>query len=392
MAKTAAALDFGTSKIAFAFGRKDSTGLVTVAGAAVEPYCGFRDHAWISETELPGILQKAHAALQAQVNQKIQEVFVCLPGDYVRVYFREISCVPSGGNGEVTQEDLDMLFQQVMDFTRPDNLRLLSRQVVFYLLDSELIRTSPLMMTGQRLTMYVSIVMGDGDFMDRTAELLGSIGLTAAGFVATPTAEAKLISEYMQENSTSVVLDTGHFTTDIMVMDAGEPIFHALLELGGARLEQDLAAILNIPPEAAAQVKRHIALGLDPGDSTQTMETQDGQVYEYALSLAQEVVEARLDDTLRRIQKVVDDFGVTLDESLHIYITGSGFASIRGAREYISQKTGTIAKLFQPQTPMTPSPSMTAVVGTLSYVLQEGTRTEKPTLPEAVKQFFKEYF
>ncbi len=392
MAKTAAALDFGTSKIAFAFGRKDSMGMVTVAGASVAPYSGFRDNAWISESELPEVIRKTHAALQAQVNQKIQEVYVCLPGEYVRVYFREISCVPSGANGEVTQEDLDTLFRQVMDFTRPDSLRLLTRQVVFFLLDSELIRTSPLMMTGQRLTMYVSIVMGDGDFMDRTAELLGSVGLSVAGFVATPTAEAKLISEYMQEGSTSVVLDTGHFTTDIIVMDAGEPIFHSVLELGGARLEQDLAAVLDIPPEAAAEVKLHIALGLEPGDAKQTVETADGQTYEYAMNLAQDVVEARLDDTLRRIQKVVDDFGVTLDESLHIYITGSGFASIRGAREYISQKTGAVARLFQPQTPMTPSPSMTAVVGTLSYVLQEGTRTERPSLPEAIKQFFKEYF
>ncbi len=156
MAKTAAALDFGTSKIAFAFGRKDNMGLVTVAGAAVEPYGGFRDNAWLSASELPGAIQRAHAALQAQVNQKIQEVYVCLPGEYVRVYFREISCTPSGENGEVTQNDLDTLFRQVMDFTRPDNLRLLSRQVVFFLLDSELIRSSPLMMNGQRLTMYRS--------------------------------------------------------------------------------------------------------------------------------------------------------------------------------------------------------------------------------------------
>ncbi len=228
--------------------------------------------------------------------------------------------------------------------------------------------------------------------MDHVTELLGSLEIGVAGFVATPTAEAKLVSEYMQETSTSVILDTGHFTTDVTVMDAGEPIFHTVLELGGGRLEQDLAAILNIPPEAAAQVKRHIALGLEPGDTTQTVETSDGQTYEYAMNLAQEVVEARLDDTLRRIQKVVDDFGVTLDESLHIYITGSGFASIRGAREYISQKTGAVARLFQPQTPMTPSPSMTAVVGVLSYVLQEGTRTARPSLLQKIKQFFKEYF
>lgn len=392
MAKSAAALDFGTSKIAFAFGRKDNMGLVTVAGAAVEPYGGFRDNAWLNASELPGAIRRAHAALQAQVNQKIQEVYVCLPGEYVRVYFREISCVPSGENGMVTQADLDTLFRQVMDFTRPDSLRLLSRQVVFYLLDSELIRTSPLMMTGQRLTMYVSIVMGEAPFMQHVTELLGSLGIAVAGFVATPTAEAKLISEYAQETSTSVVLDTGHFTTDVMVLDAGEPIFHTTMDLGGSRLEQDLAAVLNIPPEAAAIVKRHIALGLDPGDATQTVETADGQVYEYAMNLAQEVVEARLDDTLRRIQKVVDDFGVTLDESLHIYITGSGFASIRGAREYISQKTGTMARLFQPQTPMTPSPSMTAVVGVLSYVLREGTRTQRRSFLQAIRQFFKEYF
>ena len=89
---------------------------------------------------------------------------------------------------------------------------------------------------------------------------------------------------------------------------------------------------------------------------------------------------------------MVNGFGITLDGSVHIYLTGNGFASIRGAREFMSQKTGTMVRLFQPQTPMTPSPSMTCAVGVLSYVLQEGLREAKPSLMQAIKYFFKEYF
>jgi len=392
MGRAAAALDFGTSKIAFVYGKKDAMGLVTVAGAAVEPYGGFRDDVWLDAESLPDAISRAHRALELQVNKRIQDVYVALPGDYVRVYFREISCRPSGENGAVTPEDLQQLSDQVMEFTYPDNMRLLNRQVVYYLLDSELIRTSPIMMTGDRLTMYVSIVMGDSGFMSHVEELLASLGLGVIGFVASPTAEAKLISTYQSETATSVVLDTGHFSTDIMVMDSGEPIYHTVLPVGGDRLEHDLSAIFRIPKSAAALIKKRVALGLDAGETTQTVDLEDGESYEYSLDMAQQVVEARLEDTLRRIQKMVNGFGITLDGSVHIYLTGNGFASIRGAREFMSQKTGTMVRLFQPQTPMTPSPSMTCAVGVLSYVLQEGLREAKPSLMQAIKYFFKEYF
>jgi len=392
MAKVAAALDFGTSKISLVYGKKDAMGLVSVVGAAIQPYGGFLDDVWLSATELPEAIRSAHQTLQLQTSRKVRDLWVTLPGEYVRVYFREVSCRPSGKEGVVTQDDLRKLDSQLMDFTRPAEYKLMSKRTVFYLLDDQLIRTSPLHMRGSKLTQYVSLVMGDGGFMDHVEELLSPLGIGVIGFVPTPNAEAKLVWEYMQEMRTSVVLDTGHFTTDVIVIEAGEPIFHTVLQVGGARLEQDLSAVLRIPIEAAAQVKKRVVLGLDPGAVMQSVETESGEVFTYPLDMAQEVVEARLEDTLRRIQKILNGFGITLDESVHLYMTGAGFSSIRGAKEYISQKTGSAARIFQPQTPMTPSPSMTSVVGTLSCALGEGLQDTRMTAGQAIRRFFKEYF
>ena len=379
---TIAAMDFGTSKIACVIGSMQE-GAPHPTGLGMAAYAGFRDSHWLDEDAMPDRVLEAVEAAQTQAGIRCKQFYVGIPGEFTRVYFRRSELTPSGTDGTVTQEDLDKLRAMATDFAALDEHRVVRIRPVAWRLDGRLLSAPPLGEKGNTLAGFVSIVTADGSFIRSVEALMACVELEVVGFVPSIVALGALaapadgMTSGKEEERTSVVIDCGHFSTDIIVSQYGQVVDHKNIAEGGFHLTQDLAQVMRLSETEAEAAKKRCAVGIQPSGngllnliSGETSITIDAR-------LAQEVLEARIDDIAARVKKELERFHVLLGDSIYVVLAGSGLGQVRGAKEYISQKLGSTVRNISQSVSQVSSPSMVTAVAILRLALA-GRQGETP--------------
>lgn len=367
---TMAAIDFGTSKIACVIGGMQD-GAVRPVGLGSVEYAGFREGHWLDEDAMPDAVLEAIEAAEKQAGSRCRELFVGIPGEFTRVYFRKSEIVPSGRDGTVTQEDLDRLAAMATDFAALAEVKVVRVRSVAWKLDGKLCTEAPLGEKGALLVGFVSIVAAEESFTRSVEALMACVQVAVVGFIPSVVAlgamveSAEALCPGSTEERTTVIIDCGHFSTDLIVSQYGQVVDHKSIAEGGYHLTQDLSQVMRLSPQEAAAAKSRCAVGIQPSGngllnlvSGETSITIDAR-------LAQDVLEARIDDIAARVKKELERFHITLGEGIHVVLTGSGLGQVRGAREYISQRLGSTVRSISQSTSQVPSPSMVTAMAIL---------------------------
>ena len=95
------------------------------------------------------------------------------------------------------------------------------------------------------VTAYLSCISADGLFMESIEELLGEMGLGVVEYVAAPLSTGRMVAESVPPDHTVIVIDSGYFTSDLIVIRNGSVLHHENIELGGGHITSDLAVELG---------------------------------------------------------------------------------------------------------------------------------------------------
>ncbi|MGI6316094.1 MAG: cell division FtsA domain-containing protein [Christensenellales bacterium] len=342
---TVVAIDFGTSKIAATVGRLVN-GSHEITGEAVVPYAGFRGAQWLEPDLLTTQVGTAFEEAVKNAGVKKKDVFVGIPGEFTRVYFRKAQVVPSGPDMTVTEEDLFHLTRMASDFTGVKDHVVVRNRTVAWQLDDLLTAQRPVGQSGESLTVFVSIVTAENVFIQMVESIAQQLGLTVVGFIPSIVALGAWIDltevyeDGTPEDRTTLIVDGGHFSTDVMILQFGQIVYHRSIAAGGYHLTSDIAQVMKLSAEEAEAAKRHCGVGVPMSGNGMVELVVNETSLTIDARLAQEIMEARLDDIVARVVRETQRFGLTLDRDVRVILAGAGLGAVRGVKEFFSGRLG----------------------------------------------------
>ena len=152
--------------------------------------------------------------------------------------------------------------------------------------------------------------------------------------------------EREQRDASYVVIDAGYLSTSVAVgRGEGLEVLKSF-SMGGGHVAADIYEVLGVPFELAERAKELIDLNLSYSDDA--VLATDGEHVVYAAE-ACEIVRARLEYFAEVVAGIIG--GADTPTYLPVYLTGEGFASIRGARTVIAEKLGRTVEICAPKVP-----------------------------------------
>lgn len=361
----AAAIDFGTSKIAIVAGRLDERGALSIAGAGQQFYAGFREDEWLDVEGLEEAILSSKKSAEKQMGRRIRDVYVAVPGEYIRVAFNRAEVEIKSRNGLIERDDIEELIEETGDFDPPDGYVPLHRTPVAYIVENQTRYRPPLGERAKYLSAYVSHVHAKDCFVEASANILNNLGIGVLGMVAGPVGTGHMIRTDGEGRRTAVVIDAGHFSTDVIVAEGDGLVFHENLSFGGSTITTDISLALGVEPEEAEKLKRQLILGIHRGEAL----TDRHGVADNALADAGEVAEYRVWEMSWQIADVLSSIGISYDGQTSLFLTGSGLGMLRGAKDILSSALGKIVKPYSRQSPLLGGPAFTTAAGALNYAL-----------------------
>ena len=108
-----AAIEFGTSKIVTMIAQSGGMDRLDIIGSGTVPYDGYSDGDWNTPGQMIQRVRDSIAAAELEANEKIKEIYVGVPGEYIHVCCTE-SEVELGEEG-VTADAQDMVQDAAAD-------------------------------------------------------------------------------------------------------------------------------------------------------------------------------------------------------------------------------------------------------------------------------------
>ena len=366
MSKTQiAAIEFGTSKIVTIVAQNRGIDRLEFVGTGTVPYDGYQEGDWNTPGQMIQRTRDSIAAAELEANDKIKEIYVGVPGEYIHVCSAEaeIELTEEG----VTEEALDLVQDAAADALKiaEQGGLVLHRSPAWFQVDDGKKTMEP-SGHGGVLRACTSFIIADPVYIEDIKEILGALDITILGFLSPTLGESLLLLSIDDRDRVSVLIDSGYLNTEISVIRGEAIIYHAVLPMGGGHIADDLATSLRIPMRAAEQIKRSYVFNPDEFDQDSLSEVYDarGRRLTFPRETVSKCVVRTMDELCDMIDKTLQyDTLDLLGARSQIYLTGGGIGMMRGARDYLAEKIGRPVKAAAPRTAKLNSPVYSAALG-----------------------------
>ncbi len=361
-------IEFGTSKVALATGSAASNHS-DIMGIGLCEYAGFRDNEWLAPEHLEESIYLAKKDAEFKTGKKILNVYVLVPGEFTRSFFSHLTSKPFNIDGRIAGVDIEkMIDDGKHDLPWPDDYEIIHVSPMLYLLDGMSWRKYPEGAYAKDLECFVSYTAADKVFMDNMTAMLDEVGMGVKGFVAAPKATGELIFKE-SDKKTVIIMDTGYFSTDILIYENGGIIIHDNIPIGGYHIASDIMVKLGLDRDRAEFVKKSCSIGMDNIGVNKVIVDEDGTRISFPTGDTQEIIEARVDEITDIMMQMIGKSGMQVSNRTVLFLTGGGIAQIKGIREYITRTTRLSTRVFTPSRPIISTPMQTGVCAGLEYVI-----------------------
>ncbi|MDR2504889.1 MAG: hypothetical protein LBD16_02150 [Oscillospiraceae bacterium] len=369
MKSQACAIDFGTSKVVTLVAESSGYHRCDIVGAGIASYDGFTDGYWnVPETVDDAIIKSLKQAEQ-QSHRRIREIHVGVPGEFCRVYVTEIQLQLQGADPTVTPADIERVFQMADAEIQPVRGVMIHRSPAWFIVDEGKKTMEPVGLKGSTLRSLVSFVVTDEFFLKDITKRMERLNLEVVGFFSSPMGEALLFLPQEDRDRTSVLIDVGYLSLEIMAVEGDALIFHKVVPMGGAHITVDLTYGLELPMALAEQVKRGYSFGHGGSDVIEAV-SDNGRVQSFAKEDVGRVLEPRVDEIADAIKDALDKSGVRLGSWSNVYLTGGGLALMRGGREYLARQLERPIRAPAPKAAKLNSPIYSSALGLIDLVFE----------------------
>lgn len=365
MKTMAAAIDFGTSKIVTIMAESGDYHRCSILGSGTAAYDGFsEDGRWNTPDKLNDAIKEAIRQLEEEAHKPVTELYVGVPGEFVRVHIRETQR-DIGSEGRVTLGDANDILEQVVAQLNANQGSVLSYSPAYYQVDGGAPTMTPVDMRGRTLSAKVAVITASLDFMDDVELRLRDIGIKVKGFMPSAMGEAVLLMPPEERDRTVAMVDVGYLHTELMIMQGDALMDYQVLPVGGGHIAADLAYGLEVPFATAESVKRAFAF-----DGTGDIELSEGS-QRFERPFTTEIITARVDELTDMIREALEDTTAKPDANAPLYLTGGGVAMMRGGREYMARALNRTIKIPSARAGKLNSPPYASALGLIDMVFDK---------------------
>ena len=336
MKKATAVLDFGTSKVLVLLAEESAYQKVTITSAGMAQYDGFMNGEWNAPGDVTDAIASAVEAAENKVGAHIKEVYVGVPGEFVRVYVIESSVTLQGADPKVTSADVEKLQRQATEMLdRPTGV-IIHRSPAWFKVDGGQKTLEPVDQKGSTLEGMIGFVLADQFFVNDVTERLRELNIEVKGFFSTSVGEAMQMIPFEERDHTAILVDVGYLSTEVMAVEGDALSWQKVLPVGGAHITLDLAYGLEKPFDMCEKIKRSYTFNA-PKNTQIEVQGEDGPET-FSGETVSMIVDARVDEMLEMIDEAIKKSGIRLGNWSNIYFTGGGLMPMSGARVYAASK------------------------------------------------------
>ena len=336
MKKATAVLDFGTSKVLVLLAEESAYQKVTITSAGMAQYDGFMNGEWNAPGDVTDAIASAVEAAENKVGAHIKEVYVGVPGEFVRVYVIESSVTLQGADPKVTSADVEKLQRQATEMLdRPTGV-IIHRSPAWFKVDGGQKTLEPVDQKGSTLEGMIGFVLADQFFVNDVTERLRELNIEVKGFFSTSVGEAMQMIPFEERDHTAILVDVGYLSTEVMAVEGDALIWQKVLPVGGAHITLDLAYGLEKPFDMCEKIKRSYTFNA-PKNTQIEVQGEEGPET-FSGETVSMIVDARVDEILEMIDEAIKKSGIRLGNWSNIYFTGGGLMPMAGARVYAASK------------------------------------------------------
>lgn len=337
MKKATAVVDFGTSKVLVLLAEESAYQKVTITSAGMAQYDGFMNGEWNAPGEVSDAIASALEAAENKVGTHIKEVYVGVPGEFVRVYVIESSVALQGADPKVTSADVEKLQRQATEMLdRPTGV-IIHRSPAWFKVDGGQKTLEPVDLKGSTLEGMIGFVLADQFFINDVTERLRELGVEVRGFFSTSVGEAMQMIPFEERDHTAILVDVGYLSTEVMAVEGDALIWQKVLPVGGAHITLDLTYGLEKPFDMCEKIKRSYTFNA-PKNTQIEVQGENGQMESFSGEQVSMIVDARVDEMLEMVDDAIKKSGIRLGNWSNVYFTGGGLMPMSGARVYAAGK------------------------------------------------------
>lgn len=353
------AIDIGTTKIAVLIGRRDKDKNLELLGLGNVPFDPGDRAGWHSQNSIRNNIQgvirepliEAIKQAEEMANLSIKFCTLGIPNEFCGL-IRNKKFIPL--SGQVTQEDIDELYELVKAYDLPAPWRIHS-MLGNFIVDG-CYMGNPLGMDSDSLGLEASMICINTDFSVYITELLLSLDISVSRLIPIPLAYGDSLLTNMEKQD-SILIDVGGISTDFAVFKAGVPIYMDWLPVGGNNITKDIAAGAKVSLAEADKLKKYCVLGL--------ASTGETSIQDIPSEFLQEIVEARIEEILLLVKDRVSKEDLATEKTTVVF-AGGGIALQRGIRSFSSNILGMPVRLAVPDVIGLSSPTLSSAYSILA--------------------------
>jgi cell division protein FtsA len=278
----------------------------------------------------------------------------------------------------VTFDDINRALESAQAITVPNNREILHVIPRHFRVDDQDGVRNPVGMLGFRLEVQAHIITCATTAMQNLLKCAHGAGVDVSEFVLTPLASAEGVLTPTEREMGAILVDIGGGTTGIAVFIDGSAWHTKVLDVGGSHFTGDLAQVLQLPMEAAEQLKvmyGHASPADVPGDQIcDIVGFGDEPHMRIPRREAAEIIRARADELFAMIEQEIKRSGYDGLLPAGLVMTGGG-SLMPGLRDSARGVTGRPVRLTRPMNlhglvDSLQSPAYSAPIGMLHWGLQ----------------------
>lgn len=392
MAKPAAILDIGSSKIVCIVGSPSGRDGVAVHGIAVRPFFGYKDGEILDEQAFGYEIAEAVRLAEEESRTRIREMAVCVPGPFSLLLSAEAAVPVKSRSKKVSANDIDELINASLRGEKAPGYVLMHSTPVSYRLDGAAVYEVPEGEKAGELGGFISHMYAGESFVKTVEDALSAIGVETLMCFSGALSEALFVIPEKARVRPAALIDVGYTHTDVALVEGAALTGLTSIPVGGYHFAHDLSFGLDIALEAAEQMKRRFVFDQEPLSRTQVVRTSTGPK-RVEHSVIRLIMEARANDLTALIAQALRDMGAG-ELPLTAYLTGGGLTMIKGGAERLKSALQLPVKKDAPNAPSLDTPNYTSVFAALDFVLRAvGEEYEDELIEESpldkIREFFK---
>jgi len=327
MSRYAAALDFGSSKVALAVGEQTPDGIRIVSYHDM-PSAGIEAGEIVNDFKVAEIIRTLVQQAEAELNEPITEVTVGLSGRVL--HSKDLPCQINRTDPKayITEEEVRQITRARYKASLEGDETVFEAVPQKYSTEDRIGITHDELigMVGGQIDADFRLFYGRKTILSRRITILENCGLTLCKAILSPIASARAVLTKPEMENGVALVDIGKGLTEVAIIKDNIVRQAAIIPFGGESITGDIKTVANITREWAETIKlRHGRCCEEYAIENKKLvlknetEGSDGEV---EMSLLVRTIEARLSEILDAVRYIIEQSGYAGKISSGVVITG----------------------------------------------------------------------